>query len=49
MTGQSITNKVVLRSLQFFMASVLLLTGIGKLLDVPGFVQVLIAYQTVPD
>jgi len=48
MTGQSITNKIVLRFLQYFIASVLLLTGIGKLLDVPGFVEVLITYQAIP-
>ena len=48
MTGQSITNKIVLRFLQYFIASVLLLTGIGKLLDVPGFVDVLITYQAIP-
>ena len=48
MTGPSITNKVALRSLQYFIASVLLLTGIGKLLDVPGFVDVLVTYQAIP-
>ena len=48
MTGQSITNKIVLRFLQYFIASVLLLAGIGKLLDVPGFVDVLITYQAIP-
>ena len=48
MTGQSITNKIVLRFLQYFIASVLLLTGIGKLLDVPDFVDVLITYQAIP-
>ena len=48
MTGQSITNNIVLRFLQYFIASVLLLTGIGKLLDVPGFVEVLITYQAIP-
>jgi len=48
MTGRSITNKIVLRFLQYFIASVLLLTGIGKLLDVPGFVDVLITYQAIP-
>ena len=48
MTGQSITNKIILRFLQYFIASVLLLTGIGKLLDVPGFVKVLITYQAIP-
>lgn len=37
-----------MRSLQYFIASVLLLTGIGKLLDVPGFVEVLITYQAIP-
>ncbi len=48
MTGLSTTNNFTLRSLQYFIASVLLLTGIGKLLDVPGFVQVLITYQAIP-
>jgi hypothetical protein len=48
MTGLSITGKITLRSLQYFIASVLLLTGIGKLLDVPGFVKVLITYQAIP-
>lgn len=49
MTGQSITNNLALRSLQYFIASVLVLTGIGKLRDVPGFVKVLITYQVIPD
>jgi hypothetical protein len=48
MTGLSTTSKITLRSLQYFIASVLLLTGIGKLLDVPGFVKVLITYQAIP-
>jgi hypothetical protein len=48
MTGRSITNKILLRFLQVFIASVLLLTGIGKLLDIPGFVNVLITYQAIP-
>jgi len=48
MTGLSITNRITLRFLQYFIASVLLLTGIGKLLDVPGFVEVLITYQAIP-
>ena len=48
MTGLSITGNITLRSLQYFIASVLLLTGIGKLLDVPGFVKVLITYQAIP-
>jgi hypothetical protein len=48
MTGLSITSNAALRSLQYFIASVLLLTGIGKLLDVPGFVKVLITYQAIP-
>jgi uncharacterized membrane protein YphA (DoxX/SURF4 family) len=48
MTGLSTTNKIILGSLRYFIASVLLLSGLGKLLDVPGFVQVLITYQAIP-
>ncbi len=48
MTGLSTTNKTILASLRYFIAAVLLLSGIGKLLDVPGFVQVLITYQAIP-
>ncbi len=49
MTGLSTTNKIVIGVLRYFIASVLLLSGLGKLLDVPGFVQVLITYQAIPD
>ncbi len=48
MIGRSIINKITLRALQYFIASVLLFTGIGKLLDVPGFVEVLVTYQAIP-
>ena len=48
MTGRSTTNKIILGSLRYFIASVLLLSGLGKLLDVPGFVQVLITYHAIP-
>ena len=48
MTGLSTTNKIILGSLRYFIASVLLLSGLGKLLDVPGFVQVLTTYQAIP-
>lgn len=48
MTGRSITNKIALRSLQYFIASLLFLTGTGKLLDVPGFVEVLVTYRAIP-
>ena len=46
--GQSINNKVLKRLLQYFIASVLLVTGIGKLLDVPGFIEVLKTYNIFP-
>lgn len=49
MTGLSTINKVILSVLRYFIASVLFLTGLGKLLDIPGFVEVLDAYQTIPE
>ncbi len=39
----------VTRTLQYFIAAVLLATGIGKLLDVPGFQDVLRTYQALPE
>jgi hypothetical protein len=36
------------RVLQYGIALTLLATGMGKLLDVPGFVQVLATYQALP-
>ena len=48
MTGLSTTNKIILGALRYSIASVLLLSGLGKLLDVPGFVQVLITYHAIP-
>lgn len=48
MTGRSTTNKVVVGFLRYFIALILLLSGLGKLLDVPGFVEVLITYQAIP-
>ncbi len=41
-------NKLLERVLRYFVASVLLLTGIGKLLDVPGFIKVIDTYEIVP-
>lgn len=34
--------------LRYFIASVLLVTGIGKLLDVPGFIKVIDTYKIIP-
>jgi uncharacterized membrane protein YphA (DoxX/SURF4 family) len=42
-------NKVTLTILRYFIASILLFTGLGKLLDIPGFVLVLKTYQAIPD
>jgi uncharacterized membrane protein YphA (DoxX/SURF4 family) len=42
-------NKITLIVLRYFIASVLLFTGLGKLLDIPGFVLVLKTYQAIPD
>ena len=49
MTGLSTINKVAIGVSRYFIASVLFLSGIGKLLDVPGFVQVLNTYQAIPE
>ncbi len=49
MTGLSTRNRILLATLRYFVACVLLLTGLGKLLDVPGFVEVLKTYQAIPD
>ncbi len=43
MTGCSTNNKI--RFLRIFIATILLTTGAGKALDIPGFVEVLITYQ----
>lgn len=43
MTGHSTNNKI--RFLRIFIATILLTTGVGKALDIPGFVEVLITYQ----
>lgn len=48
MTGLSTINKGVVAILRYFIAIVLFLSGLGKLLDVPGFVEVLITYQAIP-
>jgi hypothetical protein len=48
MTGLSTTNKIIIGTLRYFIALVLFFSSIGKLLDVPGFVQVLITYQAIP-
>ncbi len=37
-----------MKLLQYSIASILLATGIGKLLDVPGFIEVTKAYQVFP-
>jgi len=49
MTGPSTANKIISRCLQYFIASILLATGIGKALDIPGFTEVLITYQALAD
>ncbi len=48
MTGLSTPNRILLNCLRYFIAVLLLFTGLGKLLDVPGFVQVLETYQAIP-
>ena len=48
MTGLLTTSKKLEVGLRFFIASVLLLTGIGKLLDVPGFIKVIDTYKIIP-
>ena len=39
---------IVQYALQYFIATVLLATALGKLLDVPGFVRVLKTYRSLP-
>ncbi len=49
MTGRLITNReLLINTLRYFIAIVLFLTGLGKLLDIPGFVKVLDNYQAIP-
>ncbi len=48
MTGPLTANKKLELGLRYFIASVLLLTGIGKLLDVPGFIKVIDTYEIIP-
>jgi uncharacterized membrane protein YphA (DoxX/SURF4 family) len=48
MTGLLTASKNLEVGLRFFIASVLLLTGIGKLLDVPGFIKVIDTYEIIP-
>ncbi len=48
MIGRLIASETLERSLRYFIASVLLLTGLGKLLDVPGFIKVIETYQIIP-
>lgn len=49
MTGPLMRNKILFRSFQWFLVLLLFMTGIGKLLDVPGFIQVLRTYQALPE
>lgn len=35
--------------LQVFVGGILAVTAVGKALDVPGFVQVVVSYQTIPE
>lgn len=49
MIGRLIANKTFGRGLRLFIAVVLLTTGLGKALDIPGFVEVLITYQALAD
>ncbi len=48
MTGLSTPNKILFPALRYAIACILLLTGLGKLLDVPGFVEILKTYQALP-
>jgi hypothetical protein len=48
MIGPLTASKKLERGLRYFIASVLLLTGIGKLLDVPGFIEVIDTYKIIP-
>ena len=43
------TMKVLARVLQVFIAALLLITSIGKLLDIRGFAQVLLTYHLFPE
>ncbi|MZH14889.1 MAG: hypothetical protein F3742_08990 [Nitrospinae bacterium] len=49
MIGQLMASKTIEKVLRIFIASVLLLTGMGKLLDVPGFIKVIDTYRLVPE
>lgn len=49
MTGLSIKYKKGTNGIRFFIAVVLLATGVGKALDIPGFVSVLVTYQAIPE
>ena len=48
MIGPLTASKKIELGLRYFIASVLLLTGIGKLLDVPGFIKVIDTYKIIP-
>jgi len=48
MIGPLTASKKLELGLRYFIASVLLLTGIGKLLDVPGFIKVIDTYKIIP-
>jgi hypothetical protein len=48
MTGPLTASKKLELGLRYFIASVLFLTGIGKLLDVPGFIEVIDTYKIIP-
>ncbi|MBC8283410.1 MAG: hypothetical protein H8E32_06310 [Nitrospinae bacterium] len=48
MIGPSTPSEKVELGLRLFIASVLLLTGVGKLLDVQGFIKVIDTYRVVP-
>ncbi|MBT4260276.1 MAG: hypothetical protein HOD90_10255 [Nitrospina sp.] len=48
MIGPSTASKKIELGLRYFIASVLFLTGIGKLLDVPGFIEVIDTYKIIP-
>lgn len=41
-------NKILKKLLQYSIASILLVTGLGKLLDVPGFIKIIKTYQVFP-
>ncbi len=49
MTGRLTNNKIFGRFLRFFIAAILLTTGLGKALDIHGFVEILITYQAFAD